>query len=228
MALKFDIKIDVSKLDGLQSQFEQLSPAQLGAHLVDAINETADSAYVMARTRMLTSINLTDDYVQRKMRVEHATESAPVASIIASGAPGDMTSLSHYGAMQLTKADNWSNARITAAGHKFAPWRGWTRRTGNAALGIAVDTKAAGKTVEVTRGKRMKLGSQFSIPGKKDNDGDLIIFRRLPSGKLQALNGPSVYQLFRVAAAVIEDDVYASLEDAVAAAAEREIDKALS
>lgn len=223
----FSVKVEAGQLEELVANLGALTPEALGALLVETINEQADSAYDLARGRMLAGINLTDQYVQRKMRVEHATANAPVATIVASGARKDMTSLSHYGAMQEAKKVNWSNERIRAAGHKFGPWPGWTRRTGAAGVGIAEGLKAAGKTVEVTRGKRMRLGSQFSIPGKKDNDGNLIIFRRNKAGKIESLAGPSVYQLFRVAAGLIEDHVGDNLESAIADAAERQLKKAL-
>lgn len=222
----FSVKIDATQLDKLVSTLGTITAAELSGLLVETINDQVDSTYELARGRMLRGINLTDDYVQRKMRVEHATPSMPTASIIASGARKDMTSLSHYGAMQETMAVNWSNDRI-AAKHKFGPWPGWTRRTGAPALGIAADLKAAGKSVEVTRGKRMRLGSQFSIPGKKDNDGNLVIFRRNAAGKIESLQGPSVYQLFRVAAGLVEDEVGDNMERAIGDAAERQMKKAL-
>lgn len=222
----FRVTIDTRELDALGARLAELTPAQLAASLVDAINATTDRAYELGRSRMLAGINLTDDYVQRKMRVEHATEGNPVATIVASGARKDMTSLSHYGAMQETKKVTWTNEWI-AARHTFGAWPGWTRRTGAPGVGIEVGQKADGKTVEVTRGKRKRLGSQFSIPGKKDNDGNLLIFRRTESGKLQSLTGPSVYQLFRVAAGLIEDQVGDDLQSSIAEAAEFALSKAL-
>jgi len=222
----FGVKVDVSDLEGFASHLGDLTPQEIGALLVDAINETADSAYDLARKRMLAGINLTDDYIQQKMKVDHATAAKPQATITAFGIT---TSLSHYGAMQLTTPVNWSNERIAGLGHQFGKWPGWTRRTGVAGVGIAVDRKADGKSVEVTRGNRKRLGSQFSIPGKVDSEGNLLIFRRQKgSDKLDVLVGPSVYQLFRVAAGLIEEEVGDNLESAVADLAERQLRKALA
>jgi len=223
----FRVTVDTSQLDKLVDDLEAIEPAQLAARFVDTLNDVVDSAYDLSRKTILQGINLTDDYVQRKMRVEHATAQKPEASIIASGARADMTSLSHYGSMQLTKPVNWTNERIKGMGKKFGPWPGWTERKGVAAVGIAVGQKADGKSVEVVRGERKRLGSQFNIPGKKDNDGNLIIFRRNKAGKIEALQGPSVYQLFRVAAGRIEDEVFDELETAVTEMAERELIKAI-
>lgn len=224
----FGIKIDVSELEGLADKLAGLTPEAVGALMVDAINETADGAYNLARKTMLGGINLTDSYIQRKMKVEHATTSKPEASIVAFGGKGFTTGLSHYGAMQSTKGVNWSNERIKAAGHIFGKWPGWTRRTGNEPLGIAVNSKASGKSVEVVRGSRKKMGPIFSIPGKKDNDGNLILFRNTGGKKVQALTGPSVYQLFRVAAGTIEDEVYGDMRQRVIDAAERQFEKELT
>lgn len=229
----FGIAVDVSDLDRFANNLGDLTAEQLGASLVDAINETADSAYDLARKNMLRGINLTDEYVQRKMQVDHATESKPSATITAFGIT---TSLSHYGAMQLLQVDNWTNDRIQGAGHKFGSIGPggfkWTKRTGRDALGIPVDMKSRGKSVEVIRGQHARLGSQFSIPGKKDSDGNLLIFRRKNGQKghdaaLEVLAGPSVYQLFRVAAGVIEGEVADNLESAVVDIAERQLKKAM-
>lgn len=226
----FSVKIDATQLDALTAKLGTLTPERVSALAVDAINTTADSAYDLARKTILGGINLTDEYVQRKMAVEHATESKPEASIVAFGGKGFTTSLSHYGAMQLTGADNWTNARIQADGHKFGKWPGWTRRTGNAKLGIAADTKGIGRSVEVVSGNRKKLGRAFSIAGKTDTDGNPLVFQRIPGSKKSArvLSGPSVYQLFRVAAGKIEDQVYGDLSAAVIDLAERQFEKALS
>lgn len=224
----FSLKIDIDPLTQLGDRLADLTPAELGRFVVDAINETTDNAYDLGRKRMLRGINLTDDYVQRKMKVDHATAKKPTATITAFGGRGFLTGLSHYGAMQETKAVNWTNARILERQKRFGPWPGWTKRTGSAALGIAVDTKAAGRSVEVVKGRRKKIGPAFSIPGKKDADGNLVVFRRDSSGKTQALSGPSVYQLFRVAAGDIQGEVTDNLEQAVIDVAERRLREELS
>jgi hypothetical protein len=224
----FSISIDVDQITNLARRLAGVTPEKMSSFLIDALNETADSAYDLGRQRILSGINLTDEYVQRKMGVEHATAGKLEATITAYGGKGFTTSLSHYGALQLAEAVNWSNARIAAAGHRFGQWPGWTRRTGSNALGIAVDTKSAGRSVEVVKGARKKIGHGFAIPGKKDGDGHLVVFSRKADGKLKALSGPSVYQLFRVAAGHIEHQVAGDLERAVITTAERRLREALT
>lgn len=224
----FSLKVNVDPLTDLANNLADLTPQALGRLMVDAINETADSAYELGRKRMLSGINLTDDYIQRKMKVDHATEKKPTASITAFGGRGFLTGLSHYGALQETRGVNWTNAQILARQKKFGPWPGWTKRTGNAALGIAADSKAAGRSVEVVKGRRKTIGPAFAIPGKTDADGNQVVFRRNAGGKVQALTGPSVYQLFRVAAGQIEGQVGDDLEQAVIDVAERRLREELS
>lgn len=219
----FSVKIDMDQVTRLATKFAGLTPEKFSQFVIPAINETTDQAYALGRKTMLRGINLTDAYVQRKMKVEHATAQRPVATITAFGGKGYITSLSHYGAMQKDVDVNWSNDDILSMGKKFGPWRGWTKRTGNAAVGIAVNKKAAGRSVEVVRGRRKLIKPAFAIPGKKDNDGNLIVFTRTPAGGLKALTGPSVYQLFRVAAGQIKDDVSNDLATSVINAAERRL-----
>lgn len=226
--MAFSIKVDVGKIEALAKSLGEFTPEQLGALTVDAINTAAESAYELSRKTMLRTINLTDAYVQDKMQLESATAKSPTATITALGGKrADMTSLSHYGAMQESKAVNWSNARIQAMGKKFGKWSGWTRRTGFAALDIAADRKADGKSVEVTRGSRKRMGSQFSLAGKKDREGNLLIFRRDNAGKIQALMGPSVYQLFRAAATDIEGQVADDLEATLIEMADKALQRAI-
>lgn len=224
--MAFSIKVDVGKIEALAKSLGEFTPEQLGALTVDAINTAAESAYELSRKTMLRTINLTDAYVQDKMQLESATAKSPTATITAKGKQDDMTNLSHYGAMQESKSVNWSNARIQAMGKKFGGWPGWTKRTGVTALEIATDRKADGKSVEVTRGSRKRMGSQFSLPGKKDRERNLLIFRRNKAGKLESLDGPSVYQLFRAAATAIEGQVTDGLEATLIEMADKALQRA--
>lgn len=218
----------LTELEDLAGRLGRITPETLGAFTVGALNETVDRAYDLSRRAMLRGINLTDSYIQRSMEVQHATPSRPEAAVTTFGGRGHITNLSHYGAMQLTAAVNWTNERILAEQGKFAAWPGWTRRKGNLALGIAPNEKAVGKSVEVVRGRRKPMKPVFSIPGKRDKDGNLILFSRNEADKVQAKTGPSPYQLFRTAIPLIYEDVSADLEKAVVDAAERELQKALS
>ena len=211
MASAFTVKIDVSQLDGFAAKLDRLTPEQIGALTVSAINDATDSAYELARTRMLATINLTDAYVRRKMQVEHATAARPMASITASGGKSDMTVLSHYGVMQDTQS-------------VLHP----SRSRGDAKRGIPAGQKSAGMSVEVTRGSRAMIEHGFTMPGKKDREGNLLVFTRDKAGKIKARTGPSVYQLFRAAAGAIGDEVTDNLEATLIDMADKALQRATS
>ncbi len=220
----FDIKFDIKPLSEFSESLSRLTPEEIGRAYVDAINETVESAYDLGRARMLRGINLTDDYVQRKMKVDHATEKRPSAKITAFGSGKFTTALSHYGARQEDTDVTWSNQRIASLGIPFGKWPGWTKRTGNSALGIEANRKAAGRSVEVVKGQRKTIKNAFGIRGKTDSNGTPIVFRRKANSRtIEALTGPSVYQLFRLAATSIEGQVADDLETSVANAAEQRL-----
>lgn len=223
------IEVDVSRLERLAHQLDGIDAAAFGEGALRIVNAVADDTYELARPRMIKTINLTDEYVRARMRVEHATSANNVtASIIASGASADMTKLAAYDGRQTTQAVNWSNERIQQAGHKFGKWPGWTRRTGSRVRGIAVNQKALAATVEVTRGSVKPVTNGFFMPLRNGNG--LGLFTREGKGQKNYKHryGPSVYQLFRRTADLMLDEVGADLEERIAAEAEQILSKAIS
>jgi len=234
----FSIQIDTAEVGQLAERLGAIDSTKLGERLIDTLNEVAESAYELSRRTITTDINLTDAYVQRRMELKPATSSKPTAEIVAPFGKKNLTNLSHYGAeVGETKPVNWSNQRIIRevfkGQEKFGPWPGWARRKGTEHMGIPEDRKAYKMVAEVTRGKRTSIGKKFTIPGKRDTEGNPLVFQRIgPGGKsgkgrIEALYGPSVYQLFRVAAERIEERVGDDLRDAVIDAAERAFEEAL-
>lgn len=199
----FTVKVDVTAVTHLADKLVRMTPERMGALLVDAVNETAVSAYELSRKAILRGINLTDSYVQEHMRVERATTNNPVATITVLGGKPHITGLSHYGAMQETQ-----------------PVAQPKRSKGDTKRGIPAGQKAAGVSVEVVRGRRKHIEHGFTLPGRQDRDDNPLVFTRNKSGTIKSRLGPSVYQLFRVAGEAIESQVYADLEQAVRNAAE--------
>ena len=234
MALHTFIKVDVGNLPLMGAMLEKITPEELGRRMVQTINTVTTETYDLARKTMLSGIGLTDDYVQRKMEVKLATEQLPQAVIRADGNKKNaLTNLSEYGAMTAAKPVNWSNERIASMGVKFSKWPGWTRRTGYKGIGIEVNQKAAGTSVEVRRGARKQLTSKvgFQVGKLKDGSGNPLVFERASIGshsKIKAMYGPSVYQLFRVASGQIEEQVSDNLYDAVLASADQAIKELLA
>lgn len=204
----FSVNVDVSQLEALAKRLDRLTPASVGALMVDAVNEVTDATYLLARKTMLNGINLTDGYVQDRMVVQRATPARPEASIAALGDRANLTGLSHYGAILKT--------------------RDAQRARGNPAAGIAPGKKSDGVSVEVLAGKRSSFDRGFFLPGKVDRNGNPIVFaRKKATKKIVSRRGPAVYMLFRVAAAEIEDRTYGALGDAVTREAERQFQQGL-
>jgi len=231
----FSIKLDTSEIDGFAEALDQINPSALGDAMVDTVNDAAERTFLLARKTMLGAINMNESYVLRKMEFKKASKASPIAEIVApatkrKGRSNPFTNLSHYNAQQRAKPVNWTNERIAKEkGPKaFGKWRKWTPRDGDEKRGIDAGEKAASLSVEVLRGQRKNVAFTFTLPGKTDNDGNPLVFQRQPkSARIDALLGPSVFQLFRVAAGKIEDDVYADLRAAVILTAEKELEKVL-
>ena len=235
MASYLSIDFDVSKVENLAEKLAGMTPDAVGAMLVSAINETADTAYELSRKAILRGVNLTDSYVQSNMWLRPATSSNPKAEIVAFGDKAHLTGLSHYGAMQITKPVTWSNERIKGIGHDFSDkWPGWIRRHGDEDRGIAEGDKTGGVSVQVTSSREvLKTSRAILLPGIRDRELNPMVFKRVAgSGRkkstLKRLLGPSVYQLFRVATGLIEKQVYGDLERAVVDAAEQRFLKELA
>lgn len=211
MAGAFSIQVDIAQVEHLADKLAGLSPERVGELMVEAINATTDTAYELSRKAILSGINLTDSYVQSHMVIEKATAQNPTAAIVAFGSRGHITGLSHYGAMQLKQ-------------NTLHP----SRSRGDPARSIPAGQKAAGMSVEVTRGSRKPLAHGFTMPGKKDSDGNPLVFTRDRNNKIRSRSGPSVYQLFKVAIPLVENQVYGNLERAVLDAAEQQFAKELS
>lgn len=224
----FIFTANTREVERLAVTIGQLPNVVAGRVIVTALNSVVERTYDLSRRRISAGINLTDDYLRRRMVVEYATPRKAEASIISPGGKGYQTQLSHYDATQEVKPVTWSNATILGMGKKFGRWPGWTQRIGRPSIGIQPDQKNAGRGAEVSRGSRKSLRSAFALPGRKDSEGNYLVFRRDSNGKVNSLLGPSVYQLFRYQIPLIEDEVAADLEQELLDNARIEIEKALN
>lgn len=207
----FNYRFDASQALATATDLEK---AELfGPELVQRLNVARDEVYVLAKKRMLRGINLTQGYVERKMETVDATLAKPVAEIVAPvGARSAITNLSHYGIQQLKRPARSPKRRL----------RGFP------ALGIPVGERAAGVSAEVVVGARKRLGPLFQIPKFRDGEGNPLVFRRIgDTRKIEAVKGPSVYQLFRLAASEISDEAGEVLEREIMQVATYALTKAL-
>ena len=215
MARDYALKIDASQVVKLGERLAQASGEEIGRASVTALNEVVDRTYELARDKMIAGINLTDDYLRRRMTLQHATPGKPVASITASGARNATTVLGRYDAKPVIVANN-----------KGRPGKG------NKALGIPPGQKQAGVTVEVTRGKTSDsfVPRGFLLPlnrGTEAGGNGMGVFARSRDGKLRHRYGPSVYQLFAYQVERIVNDVTDDLEDTLAEQVDLALQKAI-
>ena len=215
MARDYALKIDASQVVKLGERLAQASGEEIGRASVTALNEVVDRTYELARDKMIAGINLTDDYLRRRMTVAHATPGKPVASITASGARNATTVLGRYDAKPVIVTNN-----------KGRPGKG------NKALGIPPGQKQAGVTVEVTRGQTSDgfVPRGFLLPlnrGTEAGGNGMGVFARSRDGKLRHRYGPSVYQLFAYQVERIVNDVTDDLEDTLAEQVDLALQKAI-
>lgn len=216
MATKTALRINMAQVEALTGKIGKLEPAELGSNLVSAINDVADRAYDFARKRMTDSVNLTDDYVRRKMVVQAATAQRPEARITASGAREDMTVLGRYDAkMILAPRKTTNRARPTTGGLRIP--------SGMRQNGVEVKVRKTGGDSEIEYGFLQPLRA-----GKTDGGNGLGVFARSKSGVKRHRYGPAVYQLFRTQMPNITDDVGEDLQRTVGDAAEANLREILS
>lgn len=221
MAKVSALKLDTWKIDGLSEKLAGIQPERLGDVLVGTLNEVGERAYKLSRADITRTINLKESYVDRLVTEEKATKNRPVYEITAEF---NATNVSHYGAVRLQKQVNWTNSQILAKRGKFdEKWPGWVERKGTRQLGIAPNKKQAGASVAIKKGARIAAGEWFSIPGRKDKDGKPLVFRQNAGGKVEAVIGPSPYQLFRRTIKDLSDQIFDDLEKSILDGAEREI-----
>jgi hypothetical protein len=233
-----EIKIDTSQIEALQSRLSEIDPAKLGETLVTTLNQVASETYDLARNSITAGINLQDGYIRDRIQLEKATRNRPVAEIVAPAEKKLMTGLGHYGAMVLEQGTRWSTEDGIERRYKIGPWPYWEPRKGDPGRGFDEGEKARGVSVEVRRGSRKEMRGVFTIPGKEHDDGSPVLFigtgrpgkgvmdrkRKESRQGVEALYGPSVYQLFRFTANKIAAEVTDNLEQAVIEAAEREFE----
>lgn len=215
MARDYALKIDAAQVVKLGERLAQVSGEEIVRASVTALNEVVDRTYELARDKMIAGINLTDDYLRRRMTLQHATPGKPVASITASGARNATTVLGRYDAKPVIVANN-----------KGRPGKG------NKALGIPPGQKQAGVTVEVTRGQISDgfVPRGFLLPlnrGTEAGGNGMGVFARTKDGKLRHRYGPSVYQLFAYQVERIVNDVADDLEDTLAEQVDLALQKAI-
>jgi len=192
-----EFTFNTSQLDALAEKIGQaVDGGAIERGSVRGVNEVLDRTYDTSRKRMNAGINLDDQYISRKLTVEHAT-TVPRGTITAAG---DLTVLGRYSPKILLK-----------------PVKHPAKSKGDRSRGIPPGLKATGVSVQVSRGVAKPIEHGFLMPLRGGNG--IGVFTRGTDGKVRHRYGPSVYQLFRATVdeltPEIEDDLEATVSDAV-------------
>lgn len=211
----FALQLDVSEIPGLAARIDSVDSEHLGRTVVEVLNEVVDRTFDLSRDRMNAGINLTDEYLRRKMQVEHATPGKPVASILARGGAQNATVLGRFDAQPVRAAAKSPMRKLKGFGR----------------IGVPLGQKQSGVTVEVTRGSRDEgfVPRGFLLPlraGRVDGGNGWGVFARNKSGKKIHRYGPSVYQLFAYQLVQMEGDIQEDLADTLLERATQQIEKA--
>lgn len=217
MSVTKTIEFDVSDLEALGHDLTLLDAQTLSEMRRDAASTVGAAVRERAIQQTMADLNLPEAYIRSRITVDEEGGGNYWTAYVRSGIDG--TTLQRFGAQQLHKDVNWSNARIEAEGFEIGPWvQGkWTLRTGDASRGIPVDRKQNGVSVAVKRGQGAKrIATAFTMPLRRANQAGgngTGVFRRDAQGNLRHLYGPSVYQTFRSYITRNEADIADTLRD---------------
>ena len=189
------VKIDIDQVLALAGDLGRVDAQTFGTAAQAALNETIDRTYQLASDRMTAGINLSDDYLRRRMTTEHASGKTLEASITASGDRAAQTRLATYDAQMVIVPRKTTRASRS---------RGVLPLNGG---------RQAGVTVTVSRGAPKTGASLFMLPLRAgavlgDKFGVFVREKR----RIKHLYGPAVYQLLAHQAPRITDEVADDLQ----------------
>ena len=204
------VKIDLDQVLALAGDLGRVDAQAFGAAAQAALNETIDRTYQLASDRMTAGINLSDDYLRRRMTTEHARGKTLEASITASGDRAAQTRLATYDAQMVIVPRKTTRASRS---------RGVLPLNGG---------RQAGVTVTVSRGAPKTGASLFMLPLRAgavlgDKFGVFVREKR----RIKHLYGPAVYQLLAHQAPRITDEVADDLQRTLLDRVGDEVDRIL-
>lgn len=206
------VSISIDQVLEMAGAVGRIDAQVFGAAAQAALNETVDRTYQLAADRMTAGINLSDDYLRRRMTTQHASGASLEASITAPGDRAGLTRLASYDAAMVIVPRKTTRASRS---------RGALPLNGG---------RQAGVSVTVTRGAPKTGASLFMLPlraGTELGDKFGVFVRDKGSKKLKHLYGPSVYQLLNYQAPRIADEVSDDLQHTVLNRLGDEIDRIL-
>ena len=205
------IGLDTTAVTELADKVGQLAGEGFAKVAASALNTVVDRTYELARDRITTGINLSDDYLRKRMSVDHATEANLEASITTAGGRESLTRLVHYGAAMV-----------------IVPRKSTRPSRSKGLLGITAGSKQAGVTVSVKTGSTKELSSGFMLTlkqGEASGEKKGVFIRK--NGRLKHLYGPSVYQLFGFQADALAEEVADDLQETFMNQVQEHVDRIL-
>ena len=204
------VKIDIDQVLALAGDLGRVDAQTFGTAAQAALNETIDRTYQLASDRMTAGINLSDDYLRRRMTTEYASGKTLEASITASGDRAAQTRLATYDAQMVIVPRKTTRASRS---------RGVLPLNGG---------RQAGVTVTVSRGAPKTGASLFMLPLRAgavlgDKFGVFVREKR----RIKHLYGPAVYQLLAHQAPRITDEVADDLQRTLLDRVGDEVDRIL-
>lgn len=206
MSTSFNVSIDLAAIEGLAAKLNGINPQSLGDGLVNTLNEVTDRAYVTTRNDMLRTINLSQEYVESKMTVNRAKTASNLSSSIVAIGPGRGKNagaiLGRYLPVMRTQPVRYPKLS-----------KGDSSNQRNIPRGM----KAAGVAVSVKRGSTKVIEHGFLMRLKNGNG--IGVFTRSAGAtgpkNVKHRYGPSVYQLFKVAADSYTNEIGSDLEKSI-------------
>lgn len=233
------ISVDTTELVKLAADLSNAADI-FGGGASLAVNRVAETTRKNTTLEITSQVNLERDYVDRKVIVsQQATDSKPQAVLEVADEP---VSLANFGAHQKSQANVWTAAKYAAAfGSIAAPTRlpsgkiaQWIPRKGDTLRGIQVGSKAAGIGARVSNGLsghgNMTFRHVFLMPvlSGKVQAGRWGAFSHERGGKkVNAMYGPSVYQVTKGVWRDMYDDIGDELDYEVGQEVSNRIETAL-
>lgn len=199
--------IDVREIDGLESKLRRLTGEAFGLAASTAVNEVVTRFEKVASRGMNEGINLSDAYIKSKTDLVLARPGAnPEATLTTRG---DLTILGHYDPVVL---------------YRSAP-----RAKGDPSRGVPAGARAAGVSVEVTRGNRKSMPTAFTMrlrQGTKEGDKVGVFIRN--GDRKKHVYGVAPYSLFRYQLNKRSEELETDLETTAAASMVDAVERALA
>ena len=201
------LTLDVREIDGLDTKLRRLTGEAFGLAASTAVNEVITRFEKVATRGMNEGINLSDQYVKSKTDlVLSRAGTNPEATLTTRG---DLTILGHYDPIVL---------------YRSAP-----RARGDSSRGVPAGARAAGVSVEVTRGSRKSMQGAFTMKlrqGTKEGDKVGVFIRS--GDRKKHVYGVAPYSLFRFQVNKRADDLEVDLENTAASVMVNAVERALA